>query len=270
MRFSVIFLHIFLVLAVFANESVKKIDYIRSVENDALCIIKDAYNIENADWNEFLQKITQVRAQAKDLFSTANPAVKHNPNISQEKLQIIYDIFKEYNINPQSIHLECDSNKTLEKTNTLAHAGITLMTMTAFGYHWVENPKIMLSESLLLTKNTEEFKAIVYHEVGHLLEIHGAIKILVEKVVEGREHGKIQKSAIHNLQRTQEFIADQYCASKNSTVLLILEKYLKPKKNSKLSPYDSADWYPNVSTRFESFVQMKNAVYGNAINQQLL
>lgn len=264
MKLYIVTFLFFSIISCFSYNYTQNIDYIRSIEHEALQLIKEAYNIESAQWQEFLQKITDVRNQAKELFSKANPEINHDQNIPQEKLQIIYGILKEHNINPQSVHIVIMRNEILE----LAQAGITLMTR--LNYHLVENPKIMISEKLLSKKNIEEFKAIIYHELGHLLELHGAIKVLVEKLVQNKEIGVAQKNALDNLQRVQEFIADQYCASKNSAVLPLLEKYLKPEKNVRFLVHASKPWYPTLKERFESFLLMKNTLYGNHINRQIL
>ena len=272
MKLSTIIFLFFSIFSHFSYVFSHNIDYIRSIEQEALEQIRIAYNIERKAWDAFLGHVSTLRNEIKILLTQTNPDVQHDNNIPTEKLNIIYDIFKQQNINPQSIHIILDNE--VEKSNTCASMHIRLFLQNAPEKYIIKDPLLKISPKIL-QDDCAKFTAVIYHELGHLFEVHTALEYLIKKLVESvstkvSPDGSVEKENVkNNLNRIHEFIADQYFASQDKNISSILEKYLKPNTLCNYPPL-SENWYPTIPERWSSFMVMKNKIYENSTDRQLL
>lgn len=155
-------------------------------EQDALLAIKNKFHIGQKQWNEWMNSIETLKTIYKQSMQKEWPTVTHN--MPENIKNVLCDLMKKNNINPQSVHLKVSSKEPVG--NTLAHASIKINYFRDQSLEFVNkynSSKIKLY-SKTLTCSEKDIKAICAHEVEHLVQLHSIVLFVIQTSLEHYNH----------------------------------------------------------------------------------
>ena len=237
-------------------------DHCTTLEQDALVEIKNACKINDGPWKHFIELVSSIKRYNREkLLKTPRKTYEHSRQIPTDILRIINNLLSTQGIQPTALDI-----KILDNKKSHSHADFVTLASIVQGMRW--NPKLITKESIhlktptlyinpeLFNKSKADIEFTILHEMGHLLEAHPVVEVLINALFSKYFTSDTAKAARDNLDIIHEYIADQYVAVQSKELRQKGLTRLKAKANIPGSHRRPSSAYPSPYERYISYKEM--------------
>lgn len=143
-------------------------------EHEALLAIKQKYNIDTVQWNEWIKEIASIKESYSQSMQREYPNIVHDPAVPEDIRTMIIELLIQNNINPKSINITVATQD--EKTdNSISLAQTIVAIQMDMQHHRVLHtykPATIKCFPIMLNKSAEEKMSLCAHEVQHAVCLH--------------------------------------------------------------------------------------------------
>ncbi len=169
-------------LAPIAQKLTEFKDWMISLENETLQLIKQKYAVSDEIWQKCLADIAEVKKNAALGMQNAYSTVSHDPAIPADVLEIMTMLLKQNNINPHSISLVMADQATIDASpGTIARTILVTESVQKpelkIYTHYIP-AKIIIFPRISDASKTEKI-ANCAHEIQHLICQHAIIEMVL-------------------------------------------------------------------------------------------
>lgn len=196
---------------------------LRTLEQDALNIIKTTFNVSDDIWVQEICIIKNIQKLALQRLTQPNQKATHDTHIPEQIREKITQLLSAHNIHPKAITL------SLNKIQGVIACALSPLNL--------DNPaEIQLHINNFEKLSVTEQEAVILHEITHLLEGHTYYHTLLVQLIHqetGIAHKEIENHpAFLAYHQIQELIASLLLATQNQNIAKIMlifmqERYYK-------------------------------------------